>query len=63
MLVLIDGRKVQVFYDAQCPAANGAIINGRRVELTEDILYWVLSPGWLGTVHRDVPLPDPLRTE
>lgn len=62
VLVLIDGRKVQVFYDARCSAANVAIINNRRVELTEDVLYWVLSPGWSGSVGRGVPLPDELRT-
>jgi len=26
--------------------------------LTPDVLYWVLSPGWTGTLPGDVPLPD-----
>ena len=30
-------------------------------ELTEDVLYWALSPGWSGAVSGDVPLPPHLR--
>jgi hypothetical protein len=34
---------------------------GVQHDLTSDVLYWVLSPGWSGAVDGDVPLPDPLR--
>ena len=27
-------------------------------DLTADVLYWVLSPGWSGGVEGDVPMPD-----
>jgi hypothetical protein len=30
-------------------------------DLTADVLYWVLTPGWTGGVEGDVPLPDKLR--
>jgi len=34
---------------------------GVNHDLTADVLYWVLSPGWAGAVGGDVPLPDKLR--
>jgi hypothetical protein len=30
-------------------------------DLTADVLYWVLSPGWTGGVEGDVPMPDKFR--
>ena len=30
-------------------------------DLTSDVLYWMLSPGWSGGVEGDVPMPDQLR--
>ena len=30
-------------------------------DLTADVLYWVLSPGWSGAVEGDVPMPTELR--
>ena len=30
-------------------------------DLTSDVLYWTLSPGWSGGVDGDVPMPDQLR--
>lgn len=30
-------------------------------DLTADVLYWVLSPGWSGGVEGDVPMPTELR--
>ena len=30
-------------------------------KLTEEVLYWALSPGWSGGVSSDVPLPERLR--
>jgi hypothetical protein len=34
---------------------------GKERDLTSDVLYWVLSPGWSGGVAGNVPLPDELR--
>jgi len=42
-----------------CQGINWA---GVQHDLTSDVLYWVLSPGWSGAVDGDVPLPDKLRT-
>lgn len=36
---------------------------GTTKRLTEDVLYWALSPGWSGAVGAGVPLPERLRTE
>jgi hypothetical protein len=30
-------------------------------ELTADVIYWALSPGWSGGVEGDVPMPEKLR--
>jgi hypothetical protein len=30
-------------------------------DLTPDVVYWVLSPGWSGGVDGDVPMPKELR--
>ena len=40
---------------------RGVFIDGLRHELTEEVLYWALSPGWTGSVDGGVPLPDELR--
>lgn len=54
---------VQVRWQGRCRGVDdGADEMGHR-QLTEDVLYWALSPGWSGAVSGDVPLPDPLRTK
>ena len=35
-------------------------VDGQVRELTPDVLYWALSPGWTGD-GTDVPLPPELR--
>ena len=35
--------------------------DGVEHDLTADVLYWVLSPGWSGGVEGDVPMPTELR--
>ncbi len=52
-----------VILQAPCPYKPGITSGGESFqELTSDVLYWALSPGWFGAVEGDVPLPDPLRS-
>jgi hypothetical protein len=41
-----------------CPRVE---VDGQVRELTSDVVYWALSPGWTGSVGGDVPLPEELR--
>jgi hypothetical protein len=34
---------------------------GTERDLSAEVLYWVLSPGWSGGVDGGLPLPDQLR--
>jgi hypothetical protein len=43
-----------------CPRVT---VDGQLRELTPDVLYWALSPGWSGSVPAGVSLPSELRTE
>ena len=42
-------------------ACQGYNWDGVEHDLTADVLYWALSPGWSGGVEGDVPMPDKLR--
>jgi hypothetical protein len=42
-------------------ACQGFVWGGTEHDLTADVLYWALSPGWSGGVEGDVPMPDRLR--
>jgi hypothetical protein len=42
-----------------CPTVHGL---GPDRELTSDVLYWALSPGWSGSVPGGVSLPSELRS-
>jgi hypothetical protein len=42
-----------------CPAVSG-LGSGTR-ELTADVVYWALSPGWSGALDGAIPLPEELR--
>jgi hypothetical protein len=42
-------------------ACQGFSWSGADHDLTADVLYWMLSPGWSGGVEGDVPMPDELR--
>jgi hypothetical protein len=42
-------------------ACQGFSWAGQDHNLTSDVLFWVLSPGWTGGVEGDVPLPEQLR--
>jgi hypothetical protein len=41
-----------------CPRVT---VDGKVRELTADVVYWALSPGWSGEVPAGVPLPPELR--
>jgi len=56
-----DLGSVRVVWESQCVGRNGVFFSGVVRELTEDVLYWALSPGWSGGVSGDVPLPTELR--
>jgi len=43
-----------------CPRVT---VDGHVRELTSDVLYWALSPGWSGSVPDGVSLPSELRKE
>lgn len=46
-----------------CPLASVFLDAGEEKLLTEDVLYWALSPGgWWDALGDAVPVPDPLRT-
>jgi hypothetical protein len=52
----------EVIYQAPCPYSPGITSGGESFqELTADVLYWALSPGWSGSVDQGVPLPGKLR--
>jgi hypothetical protein len=36
-------------------------VDGQVRELTSEVVYWALSPGWSGSVPGEVPLPSELR--
>ncbi|MEZ5091367.1 hypothetical protein [Nocardioides sp.] len=54
-------REARVVWESDCPGNNGVFLSGVRRQLTADVLYWALSPGWSGGLPGDVPLPDHLR--
>ena len=45
-------------FGSRCPSL---IVDGERRELTAEVLYWALSPGWQGAVDAATPLPPRLR--
>jgi hypothetical protein len=42
-------------------ACHGFSWDRTEYDLTADVLYWVLSPGWSGSVEGDVPMPESFR--
>ena len=52
---------VSIVFESWCPSRNGIFLSGAVRELTPDVLYWAISPGWSGGVDGSVPLPDQLR--
>lgn len=42
-------------------SGRGVLVGDERRDLTAEVMYWALSPGWSGVVDGSVPLPDELR--
>jgi hypothetical protein len=57
-----DLGSVWVRWGSQCGGERGVFFSGVVRELTPDILFWALSPGWSGSVPDGVPMPDRLRS-
>lgn len=47
-----------VVFEGSCPAENGIYLSGTSRELTEDVMRWVLMPGWSGSLIASVPVPQ-----
>jgi hypothetical protein len=63
--ILFNGGDVwaKVSWHGRCRGVDdGADDMGYR-QLTEEVMYWALSPGWSGAVDNGVPMPEELRTE
>jgi hypothetical protein len=52
------GVSARVDLVAGCPRVT---VDGKVRDLTSDVVYWALSPGWSGEVPAGVPLPPELR--
>lgn len=62
VVMLVEDTRYSVTWEGSRCADQGVLVDAReRRELTEDVLYWALSPGWSGGVDGDVPLPGELR--
>lgn len=62
VVLLAGGTRVEVAWGSSMCTDRGVFLDARdRRELTEDVMYWALSPGWSGAVGGDVPLPGELR--
>jgi hypothetical protein len=53
-----DLGSVSVIFESWCPAENGVYLSGTSRELTEDVMQWVLMPGWSGGLDGSVPVPQ-----
>ena len=56
-----DLGAVKVVWDSPCKAARGVFASGYVRQLTSDVLYWALSPGWSGEIPDGVPMPSTMR--
>jgi len=59
----VDGDlgTVSIVFEDSCFQRRGVFFSGTSAALTEDVLYWALSPGWSGGVDGSVPLPEEFR--
>ncbi len=55
-----EGRVIRVSWGG-CPRDAGIFEGGKHWALTEDVMFWALSPGFSGGFGQGVPLPDRLR--
>ena len=56
-----DLGTVSIVFEDTCFQRRGVFFSGSSAALTEDVLYWALSPGWSGGVDGSVPLPREFR--
>lgn len=59
-VVLTQGSglgSITVVWEAGCEAENGVFLSGVRRELTGDVLYWAIPPGWTGAVPTQLRMP------
>lgn len=56
-----DLGSVSIVFEDTCFQRRGVFFSGTSAALTQEVLYWALSPGWSGAVDGSVPLPDQLR--
>jgi hypothetical protein len=62
VMLTVDGDRAEVQYSGGPCSDRGLFFGDEARELTSDVMYWALSPGWFGSVEGWVPLPDQLRT-
>ncbi len=53
-----DLGSVTVMFESWCATENGVYLSGGSRELTEDVMRWVLMPGWSGGLDGSVPVPQ-----
>jgi len=56
-----DLGSARITFASTCDFDNDLSLSGSVKELTSDVLYWALSPGWSGGTSGGVPMPNPLR--
>lgn len=57
------GSTYRVVFEADDCSALGVFVGKETFgPLSEDVLYWAISPGWAGGISGDVALPATLRT-
>ncbi len=61
VLRMAGDELARVVWDAVCATGNGVFQHGVARELTTDVMYWSLSPGWSGALGSTYPLPDQFR--
>ena len=45
----------RIVWESDCASRRGAFFSGAVRELTPEVLYWALSPGWSGSVAAAYP--------
>lgn len=53
-----DLGSATVVFESWCPSENGIHLSGVSRDLTEDVMRWVLTPGWSGALDGSVPVPS-----
>jgi hypothetical protein len=61
LMIASDTTYTVQWTGSACPYHGVFVGDDVRRQLTADVMYWALSPGWSGGVSGDVPLPPELR--